>query len=66
MELPGIYEHLTNNLGQMFEDEVKRLQASGAVNESTSHSTIIRVAIENIAENWHKGNSRTYNNLKRF
>lgn len=54
-----------DEIGPKIHEEVDRIIRSGAVGESTALSTVLRVALENIAEGYPK-DSTDYRNLKRF
>lgn len=61
----SIYLKRLGNLNSDAMQEIESLYKSGAIGEHPNKSTVIRAAIERIAERWEKGNVRDFNNLKR-
>jgi hypothetical protein len=52
--------------GKFKEEYIRLLKSGGFDKETDSVSTLIRVALENVASMYDYGNSKSYRNLKRF
>jgi hypothetical protein len=65
-EIKDIITRQAVTLQSEFEKEVQHLCYSGTVDDSTSIGTLFRVALENIAMRYDRGNSKDYRNLKKF
>jgi len=65
-----IAKETASQIGQKFQEEVRRLLQSGALNEEVwySRGMVFGVALENIADNYLRGDKqkRDYKNLRRF
>ena len=55
-------------LGDKFTAEVERLLNSGAIDDTTPLNLVFGVALENLADNYLRGDKKTatYRNLRRF
>lgn len=66
-EIRQILAKTSGTLQMKFYNEALRLAHSGAYNEDEDAvCTLIRVALENVANLYDRGNSRTYKNLSRI